>query len=164
MTLLIIIVVAIVFFASITPNKKTQGEIYQAKNSLPNIYLQSRGMGGLVRTLNLAFDDSSILEYFAYENGIVTLKMKNGSTLKAPLAQMEVTYSTYVSVIKMTITAYGRTLDVIAFDNYNDHEWNVIIRIMALAGKTYCTYNLTINVDNTQGNIQQILNELRYIG
>lgn len=162
MILIIIIVIVIAIF-SFKPQQKTQGEIHQVKCQLPNIYLQSRNMGGLLRTMNLAFDDASILQYFAYENGVVTLTMKNGATLKAPLANMEVSYSSYISSIKMDISAYNRTLNVIQFDNFNKHEWEVIIRVMALAGKTYGTSFIIGNISNTQYNIQQILNELRHI-
>lgn len=163
MTLIIIIIIGIIIYASVTPNNKTQGEIRQVKNQLPNIYLQSRNMGGLLRTMNLAFDDASILQYFSYENGVVTLTMKNGATLKAPLANMEVSYSTYISDIKMDISAYNRKVSVIAFDNYNEHEWEVIIRVLALAGKTYGTSFIVGNISNTEYNIQQILKELRHI-
>lgn len=160
--ILIIIIIVIAIFA-FKPQQKTQGEIHQVKCQLPNIYLQSRNMGGLLRTMNLAFDDASILQYFAYENGVVTLTMKNGATLKAPLANMEVSYSSYISSIQMDISAYNRTLKVIQFDNFNKHEWEVIIRVMALAGKTYGTSFIIGNISNTQYNIQQILNELRHI-
>lgn len=163
MTLIIIIIIGIIIYASVTPNNKTQGEIRQVKNQLPNIYLQSRNMGGLLRTMNLAFDDASILQYFSYENGVVTLTMKNGATLKAPLANMEVSYSTYISDIKMDISAYNRKVSVIAFDNYNEHEWEVIIRVLALAGKTYGTSFIVGNISNTEYNIQQILKKLRHI-
>ena len=162
MILIIIIVIVIAIF-SFKPQQKTQGEIHQVKCQLPNIYLQSRNMGGLLRTMNLAFDDASILQYFAYENGVVTLTMKNGATLKAPLENMEVSYSSYISSIKMDISAYNRTLNVIQFDNFNKPEWEVIIRVMALAGKTYGTSFIIGNISNTQYNIQQILNELRHI-
>lgn len=162
MILIIIIVIVIAIF-SFKPQQKTQGEIHQVKCQLPNIYLQSRNMGGLLRTMNLAFDDASILQYFAYENGVVTLTMKNGATLKAPLANMEVSYSSYISSIQMDISAYNRTLKVIQFDNFNKHEWEVIIRVLALAGKTYGTSFIIGNISNTQYNIQQILNELRHI-
>lgn len=160
---LIIVIIVISVLLTMVPNQKTQKEIDQTIKRLPNIYLQSRGMSGLVRTLNLAFDDSAILQYFAYESGVVTLTMKDGETLKTPLSQMEVTFSTYNAVIQMDIIACERLLKVIAFDNFNVHEWNVIIRTMALAGKTYCTHNLTVNVDDTQRNIREILKELRYI-
>ena len=97
MTLLIIIVIGIIIYASVTPSNKTQGEISQVKNQLPNIYLQARNMGGLLKTLNLAFDDSVILQHFSYENGVVTLTMKNGATMKAPLADMEVSFEAFVN-------------------------------------------------------------------
>ena len=163
MTLIIIIVIGIIIYASVTPSNKTQGEISQVKNLLPNIYLQSRNMGGLLRTMNLAFDDSSILQFFSYENGVVTLTMKNGATLKAPLANIEVGYSTYISDVQMTVAAYNRTLNIITFDNFNKHEWEIIVRVLALAGKTYGTGILIGNYSNTQYNIQQIQKELRYI-
>lgn len=160
---LIIVIFIILVIVSLKPKQKSQNEMVQAQNSLPNIYLQARNMGGLLRTMNLAFDDASILQYFAYENGIVTLTMKNGATLKAPLANMEVSYSSYISSIKMDVSAYNRTLSVIQFDNFNKHEWEVIVRVMALAGKTYGTSFIVGNISNTQYNIQQILKELRYI-
>lgn len=160
---ILIVLFIIVVIVSLKPKQKSQNEMFQAQNSLPNIYLQARNMGGLLRTMNLAFDDASILQYFAYENGIVTLTMKNGATLKAPLANMEVSFSSYISSIKMDVSAYNRTLSVIQFDNFNKHEWEVIIRVMALAGKTYGTSFIVGNISNTEYNIQQILKELRHI-
>ena len=161
LTVLFIIVV----IAAFKSNQKTQGEITQTINSLPNIYLQSRGMSGLVRTLNLAFEDSSILHSFTYENGIVTLLMKDGTTLKAPLSQLEVSYGTYIKIPQMTIKSYNQKVTVIACDNFNKHEWNVILRTMALARKTSgSALVLDFNASNTQANIQKILKELNRIG
>ena len=163
MTLIIIIVIGIIIYSAITPNNKTQGEINQAKHQLPNIYLQARNMGGLLKTLNLAFDDSIILQFFSYENGVVTLTMKNGAILKASLADMEVSFEVLVNSIQTTIVAHGRKQKVITYDNFNKNEWEVILRVLALAGRTYGTSFLTGDVSDTQKNIQQILEELRYI-
>ena len=120
-------------------------------------------MGGLLKTLNFAFDDSVILQHFSYENGVVTLTMKNGTIMKAPLSDMEVSFDALVNEIHTTIFAYGRKQKVITYDNFNKHEWEVILRVLALASKTYGTSFLTGNVGDTQYNIQQILKELRYI-
>ena len=163
MTLIIIIVIGIIIYSALTPNNKTQGEINQAKHQLPNIYLQARNMGGLLKTLNLAFDDSVILQHFSYENGVVTLTMKNGAIMKAPLSDMEVSFDALVNEIHATIFAYGRKQKVITYDNFNKHEWEVILRVLALAGKTYGTSFLIGNVGDTHKNIQQILKELARI-
>ena len=163
MTLIIIIVIGIIIYSALTPNNKTQGEINQAKHQLPNIYLQARNMGGLLKTLNFAFDDSVILQHFSYENGVVTLTMKNGTIMKAPLSDMEVSFDALVNEIHTTIFANGRKQKVITYDNFNKHDWEVILRVLALASKTYGTSFLTGNVGDTQYNIQQILKELRYI-
>lgn len=163
MTLIIIIVIGIIIYSALTPNNKTQGEINQAKHQLPNIYLQARNMGGLLKTLNFAFDDSVILQHFSYENGVVTLTMKNGAIMKAPLSDMEVSFDVLVNEIHTTIFAYGRKQKVITYDNFNKHEWEVILRVLALAGKTYGTSFLTGNVGDTHKNIQQILKELARI-
>ena len=163
MTLIIIIVIGIIIYSALTPNNKTQGEINQAKHQLPNIYLQARNMGGLLKTLNFAFDDSVILQHFSYENGVVTLTMKNGTIMKAPLSDMEVSFDALVNEIHTTIFAYGRKQKVITYDNFNKHEWEVILRVLALASKTYGTSVLTGNVGDTQYNIQQILKELNRI-
>lgn len=161
---ILIVLFIIVVIVSLKPKQKSQNEMVQAQNSLPNIYLQERNMGGLLKTLNLAFDDSVVLQYFSYENGVVTLTMKNGATMKAPLSDMEVSYSTYVSEIHATVVAYGRKQKVITYDNFNKHEWEVILRVLALAGRTYGTSFLVGNVDNTQKNIREILKELNRIG
>ena len=163
MTLLIIIVIGIIIYASVTPSNKTQGEISQVKNQLPNIYLQARNMGGLLKTLNLAFDDSVILQHFSYENGVVTLTMKNGATMKAPLADMEVSFEAFVNETHVKIVAYGRKQKVITDDNFNKYEWEIILRVLALAGKTYGTSMLIGSLDNTQYNIKQILKTLNRI-
>ena len=163
MTLIIIIVIGIIIYSALTPNNKTQGEINQAKHQLPNIYLQARNMGGLLKTLNFAFDDSVILQHFSYENGVVTLTMKNGAIMKAPLSDMEVSFDALVNEIHTTIFAYGRKQKVITYDNFNKHEWEVILRVLALAGKTYGTSFLTGNVGDTHKNIEQILKELARI-
>ena len=147
MTLLIIIVIGIIIYASVTPSNKTQGEISQVKNQLPNIYLQARNMGGLLKTLNLAFDDSVILQHFSYENGVVTLTMKNGATMKAPLADMEVSFDALVNETHATIVAYSRKQKVITYDNFNKYEWEIILRVLALAYKKVKDNNFD-NLDN----------------
>lgn len=163
MTLIIIIVIGIIIYSALTPNNKTQGEINQAKHQLPNIYLQARNMGGLLKTLNFAFDDSVILQHFSYENGVVTLTMKNGAIMKAPLSDMEVSFDALVNETHATIVAYGRKQKVITYDNFNKYEWEVILRVLALASKTYGTSLLIGSLDNTEYNIKQILKTMNRI-
>ena len=68
---LIIVIFIILVIVSLKPKQKSQNEMVQAQNSLPNIYLQARNMGGLLRTMNLAFDDASILLiYDEYETSM----------------------------------------------------------------------------------------------
>lgn len=166
MFLLLVIILVIVVIVSLKPNQKTQSEIVQIQDGLPKIHLKSRGMSGLVRALNLAFEGSKILNSFTYENGIVTLQMQNGSMLKAHLSQIEVSYDANFkrNLASMSVKTYNKAVKVITYDNFNKHEWNVILRTMALAGKTYgSTLVVGTNVNDIERNIQKIRKELEYI-
>ena len=150
----------VILIKSLQPKNKTEKEIQKATSELPNIYLHSKDMGGLIKTLNFAFDNSLILQYFAYENGVVTLKMKDGTTMKAPLDKMEVRYDTSSKMVKMKIKAYDKIVKISSYDNFREREWEIIFRVLALSRTTYGTNLLLGNYSNPRYNVQKILQRL----
>lgn len=146
MTLIIIIIVVWYVCKVIFSNKPITPAISKVQDKLSNIYFREHYSSGF----------SNALQYFAYENGVVTLTLENGYTLTDHLANMQVTYSKSGTYIMIQISSSRGRINVVTYNNFHRGEWEVIIRILALSRIVWGQQNLSINVYNAHFNAQQI--------
>lgn len=66
--------------------------------------------------------------------------MKNGKTLIASLSKMEVRFVKNRGLISVTVKCEGEEVSFYGMSKlYTDQEWEVIYRVLCLAGTTYGT-------------------------
>lgn len=163
LTLLIIIIVIICIVKANKPDKKDAQKVSKRILKLPKIYLKSKKMSSFDKFMNLAYDDSSILSSFVYENGSITLTMGNGKVLCTPLSATTVRFEKYKKYpINVSVSASGQKVKFYEMDNfYSNKEWELIYRVLCLAGVTYGTDIFWYWNISDVGSIIKILNSMR---
>lgn len=139
--IIIVIIIAIMaVIASNQPDKKNKEKVEEEISKLPKIYLKSRTLTGFEKAMNLAYDDTCILDSFLYEQGTVKLTMKNGKVLWFPLSEAEVRFEKdKIRGIFVTVKHCRGKVKFNEITNFNNQEWEVIYKVLSLAGTTYGT-------------------------
>lgn len=141
MCTIIFVCVVLFIIIMISNNKKDKkpANYDQQVNELPPCVYQAREMTSGEKALNLWPSDSKLLNYFAYQNGIITIRMKNGQTMSGPIRQFAAKFENlpkyglteaYVSYngAKITITCYAYI--------FTDEEWANIFAYLTYCGET----------------------------
>lgn len=136
-TLLFIIIGVIVIIYASKPDKHNAQEDACALARIPAFQVRARPMSTAGKLWNLAFDNSQLLNYFAYQNGSVTIWTGDGSNFCAPLNTMYVEFQQSPGMITYKVKVYGRKFSFYQTSNITDVEWDAISSVLCLAGSTY---------------------------
>lgn len=159
-TLLFILIVLVAIF-SFKPDKKNMQLVNEEIQKLPKISLRGKNMTGTQKFLNLAYDDDEILNSFLYESGAVKLEMKNGKYIFAPLSEIEVRFTKSNNMIFVTVKRGNIKIEFreMAF-LYTQQEWEVIYKVLSLAGRTYGA-DMFSDLNKNIGKVNSILKALK---
>ena len=163
-TILIIGLVIWALYASFTPDKKDHQKVREEIEKLPRIYFKGKELGEINKFLNLAYDDSRIMKSFLYDKGQVTLTMKNGTILTAPLSSM-VVYFQKAKLSPIEVTIHYRDRDIYFYEMhglYSSKEYEVIYKILSLANTTYGT-DIFNEWNKNLSKVNSILKIMKYL-
>lgn len=135
-TFLVILLLVIYIIKSSTPNRKDDTQIKEAIDTIPPLIIKGRILGKLERLL---CSTSELVDIFKYEDGVVSITMKNGKQYSSHLKDMTVAI-TYI--IQMRNYAYEITFNngKVRFwktDIFTNEEWNEIDNILIMAKTVY---------------------------
>ena len=140
-----LVIVGTIFFIYLgikgdnTPDKRSEDADSQIEN-LPPISFYSPFSSDKAKRLatgELLYGSRNVLESFKYQNGILTLKMRNGGNISGALKNAEVRFVDNRGEITITVNMSGNKVTIIKFGNFKDREWETMINVLMLAGKTY---------------------------
>lgn len=163
MFIVIIVIICVwVLIASNTPDKKDKEKVKEEIEKLPRILLKSKNLSGWEKFVNLAYDDSTILKSFLYDNGFVTLTMQSGAKLTASLSSMQVIFTKVNSLIEVTVSDRNSKIKFYEMAYlYSNQEWEVIYKVLSLANTTYGT-DIFSNWNKNMGKVNSILKIIKY--
>lgn len=139
-TLIIIAIIIWAVISACTTDKKDEKKVQEEIQLLPRIDFKAKDLSSFQKFMNLAYDDSSVLTAFLYEQGYVRLTMKNGKILLAPLSKIEAHFVKNSGLIFVTVKCEGEEVSFYEMSKlYSNQEWEVIYRVLCLAGTTYGT-------------------------
>ena len=123
---------------------KAQKKVKQEKatlGSLPDIHIVAKEMTEAEKALNLYPAAKELLQSFDYTKSgrIVTVRMKNGDTLKGEISKLEVWFKKWGKENHIVKVSNGNQL--ITFYTmsflFTDSQWEVILHMLSLAGKAH---------------------------
>ena len=141
-TLTIIIIIAYVIYAvskSQKPDKRSATADEQIAE-LPLINFYSPYFNEKSKRLStgeLFALSSMVLELFNYEDGILTLKMRDGKKISGLLKNAEVTFQEVKDSIQIDVKLCNQKVEIDKIGNFTDDQWDTMIDVLMLAGKTY---------------------------
>lgn len=162
-TLIIIIAVVLAIISINSPDKKNEKKVQEEIQRLPKIDFKANNLTGFQKFINLAYDESSVLTEFQYEQEYVKLTMRNGKTLFAPLSKMEVHFTKNSGLIVVTVKYREDKISFYEMSKlYSNQEWEVIYRVLCLAGVTYGS-DIFSSFNKNLGKVNTILKILKAI-
>ena len=141
-TLLIITLTVCAIVASIkeynTKDKRSDTSD-QKIQELPPIHIHSlrNSTGKKLLTMEFFESNNAILEDFNYNNGYLTLTMRNGKSITGLLSQMAVRFTDNNGFIAVSVKSNGKEVSFSKLDNFTADQWDTIINVLMLAGTTY---------------------------
>lgn len=143
-TLIIIIIVAYIIYAcvkSAKPDKRCETADEQIAD-LPYIHFYSpfqkdkskRFSSGELFSLS-----ANVLETFTHKDGLLTLKMRDGKCISGALKNAEVAFAEIQNSIQINVKLSGKTVEIEKIGNFTEEQWDTMIDVLMLAGKTYGT-------------------------
>lgn len=137
-TLLIIIAVIWVVVAANRKDKRPK-DADEKIQELPAIHYKApvKDKAGRFWSGELLETDSSILDEFNYDNGFLTLKMRDGKKLCGRLSDTVVTFSKMSFSTYFEIKVGKEKVSFAKLETFTKDEWDVIIGVLLLAGTTY---------------------------
>ncbi|MGJ0550370.1 hypothetical protein [Phocaeicola vulgatus] len=161
-TFIIIIIVLCLIFGNKADKKNIQKDNEEI-DKLPRIYFKSKNLTGTQKFLNLAFFDNEILNSFLYDNKRITLVMKNGRVVSAPLQEVEVHFTKTKGIIEVTVKGGNSKIEFREMDHLFSHqEWEVIYRVLSLAGTTYGK-DIFSDWNKNLGTVNSILKAMKFL-
>jgi hypothetical protein len=123
---------------------KAQKKVKQEKatlGSLPDIHIVAKEMTEAEKALNLYPAAKELLQSFDYTRSgrIVTVRMKNGDTLKGEISKLEVWFEKWGKenhIVKVSNGSKLITFYTMSF-LFTDSQWEVILHMLSLAGKAH---------------------------
>ena len=135
-TLIIIITIVLVVKAS-RPDKKNQEQNEISISQLPKINIQASNRSTMKQKLKVG-SDSALLRSFSYSNGYVTIKMRDESSIHAPLAELTSCFSLLYGQRRAMLYYHGKELFVVEGpDLLSDDDWDRVFYVLSLSGKTH---------------------------
>lgn len=134
--LIIIIIIAIV---SYNKKDKRPANADAQISQLPPIRLCSsqEGTGSRFISGELFESDSNVLREFRHEHGNISIVMKNGKTLSAPLRYITVRAEKVGAAYTLTVSYSNNKITISKIGNFSSTDWDTIIGVLSLAGTTY---------------------------
>lgn len=135
---IIVVIVVIVMICSSKKKDKRPENYDNEVNNLPNVEYHSREMSGTDKALNLWPNDSKLLDYFSFRNGILYLRMRNCQTLSGPIRQFSADFSPLDGGnYQVDLKFNGRNMRVFTYYHlFPDDEWYHIIAYLMYCGET----------------------------
>ena len=142
MVTLLVIIGIICLIISYNSKDKRSSSADQQIHELPPIHFHSlrNSTAKKFLTLELFESNKAILEDFNYNNGYLTLTMRNGKSISGPLNQMTVRFEKMSGFIVITVSSQRRKVQFSNYDNFTADQWDTIISVLMLAGTTYGAY------------------------
>lgn len=133
-----VVIVVIVMISSSKKKDKRPANYDNEVNNLPNIEYHSREMSGTDKALNLWPNDSKLLDYFSYQNGILFLRMRNGQSLSGPIRQFSADFTPVNGGnYQVDLKFNGQKMCVFTYYHlFTDEEWYHMIAYLMYCGET----------------------------
>jgi hypothetical protein len=137
----IFVIVVVIIILTISGNKKDKkpANYDQQVNELPNATYQAREMTGGEKALNLWPSDSVLLNCFSFNNGILTIRMKNGKTLSGPIRQFCAKFEVLpkYGLVEAYVSYNGTKVTIRYYDYiFTEQEWDDIFGYLTYCGET----------------------------
>jgi len=152
MTCILIVIVFIIIVAACSKEEKKvkkpdtkASNFSELLNKLGNISYQAQDLSRIENAF-YNWDKNALLDYFSYQNGILTIRMKNGNILSGPIQQFSVQFdaSSYdIEKYQACVEYNGNqaTIDSGLLKNlFAEQEWSDIFTYLTYCGTTYDTY------------------------
>lgn len=142
-TFVIIIVIIWIIVASSKakrkPDKRDEKKIEADIIALPDFCLVAKPMTDFNKWMNLSFKGTRELNKFEYKNKILTITLKDGSSLSAPLSAMKTAFQDVKGEpFTVVVEANGKTIAFYEMVGiFDKSQWELIYRVMCLSGETY---------------------------
>ncbi|MBQ8365295.1 MAG: hypothetical protein IJX41_05370 [Bacteroidaceae bacterium] len=135
-TFLVILLLVIYIIKSSTPNRKDDTQVEEAIDTIPPLIIKGRILGKLECLL---CNTSELVDIFKYEDGVVSITMKNGEQYSSHLKDMTVaiTYIIQMRNYAYEITFNNRKVRFWKTDIFTNEEWNEIDNILIMAKTVY---------------------------
>ena len=135
--MIIFIIVFIVIVFSLMPKKKEEEKIEETIAQMPRLYLKGKRVSGVKAVLDLATDAETI-DTFLYENGVVTITMRNGKRYSSHLKDMAFSIWKQKGVVFYECAFGNEKLSshqmIFVF---SDDEWKQIFNVLSKSKTTY---------------------------
>lgn len=137
-------------------------EVKEEISKLPRIYFKSRELTSFKKFLNLAYEKKVVLDSFLYEKGNIKLIMKDGKSINSSLSDTVVYFSKNNGLIYVTVKNFNDKIQFYEVTNFNQQEWEVIYKVLSLAGTTYGV-GIFSNWNKNIGKVNSILKIIKFL-
>lgn len=134
--MILFIVIVVVLLLVFKPRQKEQKEIEKMVTNTPRLYLKGKEVTGWKAFLDLASDAETIAT-FLYENGYVTITMRNGKRYSSHLSNMAFSKWKQKGVVFYECVfgkerLYSHKMNFV----FTDEEWKQIFDILYMSATT----------------------------
>jgi hypothetical protein len=134
---IIIICTIILVVKACKPDKKNQEQNEISISQLPEINIQASSRSTMMQKLKVG-SDSALLRTFSFSDGYIKIVMRDGDSIKAPLAGLTSSFSLLYGQRRALVSYHGKELFIVEGpDLLSDRDWDRVFYVLSLSGKTY---------------------------